>query len=195
MSNNLLKELRESTGAGLLEIKQALDEAKNDKEKTIEILRKKGAIKLAKKAERLAKEGVIESYIHPGSRVGVLLELNCETDFVAKTENFKALARDIAMHIAAASPLYVSVAEVPVESIKKEKEIYKEQNAGSKKAEEVMEKIIEGKLVKYFEEICLLEQAYIKNPDIKVKDLISEAVGKMGENIQVKKFARFVLGN
>lgn len=195
MSNDLLKELREQTGAGLLEIKQALDEAQGDKEKAVEILRKKGALKLAKKSERLAKEGVVECYIHPGSRMGVILELNCETDFVAKTEDFKALAKDIAMHIAAAAPLYIATSEVPAENIEKEKEIYKEQTAGNKKPEDVMNKIIEGKLQKYFEEICLLEQSYIKNPDIKVKDLISEAVGKMGENIQIKRFARFVLGN
>lgn len=179
----------------MLEIKQALDESGGDKEKAVEILRKKGALKLAKKSERLAKEGVVETYIHPGSRVGVLLELNCETDFVAKTDDFKALAKDIAMHIAAAAPLYISQSEIPTESIDKEKEIYKEQAGDGKKPEEVVNKIIEGKLQKYFEEICLLEQNYIKNPDIKIKDLISEAVGKMGENIQIKRFARFVLGN
>lgn len=195
MSNDLLKELRESTGAGLLEIKQAVDEAGGDKEKAIEILRKKGALKLAKKADRLAKEGVVEAYIHPGSRMGVLLELNCETDFVANTDDFKALARDIAMHIAATAPLYISISEVPVETVEKEKEIYKEQSGAGKKPEEIVNKIIEGKLQKYFEDICLLEQTYIKNPDVKVKDLISSAVGKMGENIQIKRFARFVLGN
>ncbi len=193
MSNNLVKELRELTGAGILEVKQALTEAKNNKEKAVEILRKKGALKLGKKADRAAKEGVIASYIHPGSKIGVLLELNCETDFVARTEDFQNLAKDLAMHIAATNPLYVSQNDVPAEVVEKEKEIYKESTKG--KPEEVANKMIQGKLAKYYEEVCLLEQTYIKNPDLKIKDLLAEAVSKIGENIQIRRFARFVLGN
>lgn len=193
MSNDLLKELREITGAGILEIKQALEEAGGDKTKAVEILRKKGSVKLGKKADRIAKEGVVEAYIHPGAKVGVLLELNCETDFVARTEDFKALAKDLALHIAAVAPLYISPADVPQELQEKEKEIYKEQIKD--KPAEVVDKILEGKMTKYFEEICLLEQPFVKNPDKKVKDLIAEAVSKIGENIQVRRFSRFVLGN
>ncbi|MCL5666656.1 MAG: elongation factor Ts [Patescibacteria group bacterium] len=193
MDNNLLKELRELTGAGMLEIKEALTEAGNDKAKALEILRKKGAAKLSKKAERAAKEGVVESYIHPGSKVGVLLELNCETDFVARTDDFKALAREICLHIAAANPLYISINDVPGEVVEKEKEIYKDQAKG--KPEDVINKMLEGKLVKFYEEVCLLEQPFIKNPDLKIKDLVAQAVGKIGENIQVRRFSRFVLGN
>jgi elongation factor Ts len=195
MSNTLIKELRELTGAGMMEIHAALKEAGGDKNKAVDLLRKKGALKLGKKADRVAKEGVVEAYIHPGSRVGVLVEINCETDFVARTDAFKALARDIAIHIAAANPLYVNIADVPGDVVEKEKEIYKEQLAKEKKPESVMEKIIEGKLAKYYEEACLLEQPFAKNPDLKVKDLLAEAVAKIGENIQVRRFARFVLGN
>jgi elongation factor Ts len=193
MSNDLLKELREITGAGMLEIKQALTETGNDKDKTIELLRKKGALKVGKKADRVANEGLIETYIHPGSRVGVLVEVNCETDFVSRTDDFKTLAKELALHIAGANPLYVNIADVPVEVVEKEKEIYKEQVKG--KPEDVVSKILEGKIAKYYEEACLMEQPFIKNPDTKVKDLIGQAVGKMGENIVVKRFARFVLGN
>ena len=193
MSNDLIKELRDLTGAGILEIKQALEEAGSNKDKAVEILRKKGSLKLGKKADRVTKEGIVEAYIHPGSKVGVLLELNCETDFVARTEDFKNLAKDLALHVAAAAPQYISSADVPQEIQDKEKEIYKEQVKG--KPEDVVGKILEGKLAKYFEEVCLLEQPFVKNPDKKVKDLIAEAVSKIGENIQVRRFSRFVLGN
>ncbi|MDE2311809.1 MAG: translation elongation factor Ts [Patescibacteria group bacterium] len=192
-NNNLIKELREITGAGIMEIKEALTESQNDKTKAIEILRKKGAMKVGKKADRVAKEGLVEAYIHPGSRVGVLLELNCETDFVARTEDFKDLAKELALHIAAANPLYVNIEQVPAEVVEKEKEIYKEQIKG--KPDDVVNKILEGKLAKYYEEACLLEQPFVKNPDIKVKDLIAQAVAKIGENIQIRRLARFVLGN
>ncbi len=193
MSHDLIKELRELTGAGMMEIKEALQEMANDKDKAIEHLRKKGALKLGKKSDRVAKEGLVEAYIHPGSRVGALVEINCETDFVARTDDFKNLVKDIALHIAAANPLYVAPADVPEEVIEKEKEIYKEQAAG--KPDDVVSKMVEGKLAKYYEEACLLEQPFIKNPDVKVKDHIAQAVAKMGENVQVKRFARFVLGN
>jgi elongation factor Ts len=192
-SNELLKELREATGAGIMDIKSALEEAGHDKDKAIELLRKRGISKSAKKAERAANEGVIESYIHAGGRVGVLLELNSETDFVSRTEDFKKLAREIALHIAAANPLYVNISDVSPEVVEKEKEIYKEQAAG--KPDAVVEKMIEGKLTKFYEEVCLMEQPYIKDPDRKVKDIITDAVGKLGENIVIKRFARYQLGN
>ena len=191
--NDLIKELREFTGAGILEIKNALSESGNDKDKAVDLLRKKGALKAGKKADRVANEGIVESYIHPGARVGVLVEVNCETDFVARTEDFKQLAKDLAIHIAAANPLYVGINDVPVEVVEKEKEIYKEQVKD--KPEEVVNKILEGKIAKYYEDACLLEQTFVKNPDQKIKDLLSQAVSKMGENIQVRRFARFVLGN
>jgi elongation factor Ts len=197
MSNDILKEIRELTGAGILEIKNALNESGQDKEKTIEILRKKGALKAGKKADRVANEGIVESYIHPGARVGVLVEVNCETDFVARTEDFKQLAKDLAIHIAAANPLYIHSTDVPAEVVEKEKEIYKEQAiaSGKVKSDDIMNKMLEGKIAKYFEESCLLEQPFIKNPDMKVSELISQAVAKMGERVVIKRFARFVLGN
>ncbi|MBL8030423.1 MAG: translation elongation factor Ts [Candidatus Doudnabacteria bacterium] len=192
--NDVLKELRETTGAGLMDIKEALTEAGGDKEKAIEILRKKGSLKLGKKSDRVAKEGIIESYIHGGGRIGVLLEINCETDFVARTEDFKNLAKELALHIAAANPLYVNVSDVPAEVIEKEKEIYKEQAKASGKPEEVINKMLDGKIQKYYEETCLLEQPYVKNPDIKVKEFVSNEVAKMGENVVIRRFARFILG-
>ncbi len=195
MSNDTLKEIREQTGAGMMDIKQALEEASGDKEKAIEILRKKGALKAGKKADRAANEGIVEAYIHPGGKIGVLVEINCETDFVARTEDFKTLARELALHIAGSNPLFVSREQVPAEVVEKEKEIYKQQPELSKKPAEIVEKILEGKLEKYFEEVCLLEQPFVKNPDLKIKDLLSEAVGKMGENVVIKRFARFLLGN
>ena len=191
----LIKELRELTGAGISDVKDALTEAGNDRDKAMEILRKKGIAKLAKKADRLAKEGVVESYIHAGGRIGALVELNCETDFVGRTDDFKNLAKELALHIAAANPLYVSREDVPAEVIEKEKEIYKEQAAGSGKPDDVVEKMIEGKLEKYFEESCLLEQPFVKDPGKKISNLISESTAKMGENVQVRRFARFMLGN
>src|ERR1051326_8540191 len=156
MDNTLIKELREQTGAGMMEIKEALSEAGGDKDKAVELLRKKGALKLGKKADRVTKEGIVEAYIHPGSRVGVLVELNCETDFVARTDDFKNLAKDLALHIAAANPLYVNISDVPAEVVEKEKEIYKEQIKG--KPEDVVAKILEGKLAKYYEETCRSEE-------------------------------------
>lgn len=189
----LLKELRDVTGAGIMEIKQALEEAGNDKEKAIEILRKKGAAKMSKKSDRSANEGIVESYIHAGGRVGVLLELNTETDFVARTDDFKALAKDIALHIAAANPLYVSMENVPAEVIEKEKEIYKEQVQG--KPDNIVDQIVSGKLDKYYEEACLMEQPYVKNPDSKIKDLIADSTAKLGERIVIRRFVRYNLGN
>lgn len=191
--NNLIKELRELTGAGIMDVKDALSEAGDDRDKALDLLRKKGMAKMAKKADRVAKEGIVESYIHSGGRIGALVELNCETDFVGRTDDFKALAKELALHIAAANPLYVSRDDVPEEVISKEQEIYKEQSAG--KPEDVMQKMMEGKLEKYFEESCLLEQPFVKDSSKKISDLIAESTAKMGENVQVRRFARFMLGN
>lgn len=191
--NDLIKEVREITGAGILDVKEALEETGGDKEKALDYLRKKGAVKLSKKADRVAKDGIVESYIHAGGRVGVLVELNCETDFVARTDDFKNLAKELALHIAASNPLYVAVTDVPPEVIEKEREIYKEQAQG--KPADIVEKMLEGKLVKFYEEVCLLEQPFVKDPDKKIKQLIADAVAKMGENVQVRRFARFVLGS
>ncbi len=193
--NNLIKELREVTGAGMLDIKEALAESGDDKDKALELLRKKGVAKLSKKADRVAKEGLIESYIHGGGRIGVIVEVNCETDFVARTDDFKALAKELALHIAASNPLYVSQEDVPAEVIEKEREIYKEQAAGSGKPDDVVDKMIEGKLVKFYEEVCLLDQPYVKDPAKKISQLIADSTAKMGEKVQVSRFARFVLGN
>lgn len=193
MSNDLIKQLREQTGAGIMDVKEALEEADGDQEVAIEILRKKGLAKQAKKADRAANEGIVESYIHAGGRIGVLVEVNCETDFVARTDEFKNLVKEIALHIAASNPLYISAEDVPTEVIEKEKEIYKEQ-AGDKPAD-VLEKMLEGKVAKYLEEVCLLNQPFVKDGDKTVGELLGEATGKMGENIQVRRFARFMLGN
>lgn len=191
--NNTIKLLREQTGAGIMDVKEALEEAGGDNEKAIEILRKKGLAKQAKKADRAANEGIVESYIHAGGRIGVLVEVNCETDFVARTHDFKNLVKEIALHIAAANPLYISSEDVPNEVIEKEKEIYKEQFAG--KPDDVIEKMLEGKIAKYYEEACLLNQPFVKDGDKTIGELLGEATGKMGENIQVRRFTRFMLGN
>lgn len=190
----MIKELRERTGAGVMEAKKALEEANGDMEKAVTILREKGVIKAAKKAGRVAKEGIIEAYIHTGDKLGVLVEVNCETDFVARTDEFRKLAKDIALQIAGMNPQYVSKEDVPPEVIEKEKEIYRTQLKNEGKPEHVIEKIIEGKLEKFYEEVCLLEQPFVRNPEIKVKDLITEAISKLGENIVVRRFARFVVG-
>lgn len=193
--NNLIKELRELTGAGMMDINEALAETGNDKDKALELLRKKGMAKLSKKADRVAKEGLIESYIHGGGRIGVLVELNCETDFVARTDDFKKLAKELALHVAAANPLYVSQEDVPAEVIEKEREIYKEQAKESGKPDDVIEKMIDGKLAKFYEEVCLLDQPFVKDPEKKINQFIADSTAKMGEKVQVSRFARFVLGN
>lgn len=195
--STLIKELRELTGAGIVDVKEALTEAGDDRDKALDILRKKGMAKLAKKADRVAKEGIVESYIHAGGRIGALVELNCETDFVARTEDFVALAKELALHIAASNPLYVSREDVPAEVVEKELEIYKEQakDQVAGKPDDIVEKMMTGKLEKYYEESCLLEQAFVKDSSKKISDLISESTAKMGENVQVRRFARFHLGN
>jgi len=195
VSLEMIKELREKTGAGVMDAKRALLEANGDMEKAIVILREKGVVKAAKKASRIAREGVIESYIHTGSKLGVLLELNCETDFVARTDEFKNLAKELCLQIAGMNPLYISKEDVPQEVIEREKSIYKAQlEKEGNKPPHVIEKIINGKIEKFYEEVCLLEQPFVRNPEIKVKDLITEAISKLGENIVVRRFTRYVVG-
>ncbi|MEV2475422.1 translation elongation factor Ts [Paenibacillus larvae] len=190
----MVKELREKTGAGMLDCKKALDEANGDVAKATELLREKGLAAAAKKAGRVATEGMVESYIHAGGRIGVLVEVNCETDFVAKTDNFRGLVKDIAMQIAAANPTYVRREEVPQEAIEKEKEILKAQALNEGKPAHIVEKMVEGRMSKYYEEVCLLEQAFIKDPDKTVETLLKEKIGQIGENISVRRFVRFELG-
>lgn len=189
-----IKKLREMTGAGIMDCKQALSESGGNFEKAIEWLRQKGLSALAKRAEREAKEGIIDAYIHFQGRVGALVEVNCETDFVARNEEFKKFVHDLAMQIAAQAPLYVSREDVPDEVIEKEKSIYYEQLQEENKPDHVKEKIVAGKLEKFFEQVCLLEQPFIKNPDIKIKDYLGEMATKLGENIVIRRFARFALG-
>lgn len=190
----LIKKLRESTGAGMMEVKKALEDAGWDEEKAVQLLRERGALKAAKKANREAREGVIGHYIHHNQRVGVLLELNCETDFVARNELFQNLARDLAMHIAMAAPRYVSLEEVPEEELAKERQIYLQAALNEGKPREIAEKIAEGRLKKYLEEVVLLEQPFVKDDKVRVKELIQEAIAKTGENIVVRRFCRFELG-
>lgn len=194
ISANLVKELRERTGAGMMDCKKALEEANGDIEKAIEILREKGLAAAAKRAGRITAEGLVEAYIHGGGRIGVLLEINCETDFVAKTEEFKELAKDIAMQIAASKPLYVSREEVPEEVVEKEKSILRAQALNEGKPEKIVEKMVEGRIEKFYKEVCLLEQPFIKDPDKSVQQLITEKIAKIGENISVRRFVRYELG-
>lgn len=191
-----VKALREKTGAGMMDCKKALVEADGNEEKAIEFLRKSGLAQAAKRAGREAKEGLIDSYIHTGSKLGVIVELNCETDFVAKTDEFKELARNISLHVAATNPVAVSREEVPQETVDKEKEIFKAQieAGGKKKPPEIMDKIISGKLDKFYSEICLLEQPYVKDPDKTVGELVTEMAGKLGENIVLRRFHRMQVG-
>jgi elongation factor Ts len=190
----MVKELREKTGVGMMQCKKALSDSGGDMERAVEILREKGLATAQKKAGRSASQGLIDSYIHM-DKLGVLVEINCETDFVAKTDDFRALIKDIAMHIAAANPTYLNPEEVPSEVITKEKEIFKAQITG-KKPDNIIEQILEGKLKKFYEENCLTEQVFVKDPDgkMKIKDLITEKVAKLGENIIIRRFARFALG-
>lgn len=193
-SPELVKALREKTGAGIIECKNALDETKGDIEKAIEILRKKGIATAEKKAGRVTSCGIIASYIHLDGKIGVLLELNCETDFVAKTDEFKNLAKELTMQIAASSPSYISREEVPQDVIEKEKEIYREIARKEGKKEEIIEKIATGKLEKFYQSYCLLDQPYIREDKKKVSDLVKETIGKLGENIVIKRFVRYKLG-
>ncbi|MDH3404954.1 MAG: translation elongation factor Ts [Acidobacteriota bacterium] len=190
----MVKELRESTGAGMMACKQALVESSGDLDKAVELLRKKGLAAAEKKAGRAAAEGAVGSYIHAGGKIGVLVEVNCETDFVARTEDFQALVRDLAMHIAAAEPRFARREEVTEEILAKEREIFRAQALESGKPEQVVDKIVDGKMEKFYSQSVLLDQAFIKDPDKTVHQLVTEAVAKMGENIQVRRFSRFKLG-
>ena len=190
----MVKTLREKTGAGIMECKSALNEAGGNFDKAVDILRKKGIASASKKIGRTAIEGVIEAYIHAGSKIGVMVEINCETDFVARTQDFKIFAKDIAMQIAAANPLYVDRESVPATIIEKEKEIYAEQSKTSGKPAPVIEKMVQGKLEKFYKEVCLLEQSYIRDPNVVVGDLLKSMIAKVGENIIIRRFARFQIG-
>ncbi|MFD3260955.1 translation elongation factor Ts [Paenibacillus lentus] len=189
-----VKELREKTGAGMLDCKKALEEVNGDIEKAIEFLREKGLAASAKKAGRIATEGIVESYIHAGGKIGVLVEVNCETDFVALTDQFKEFVRDIAIHIAASSPRYVRREEVPQEEIEKEKEILKAQALNEGKPEKIVEKMVEGRISKYYEEYCLMEQSFVKDPDKTIAELLNEKIATIGENISIRRFVRYELG-
>ncbi|MDD2568417.1 MAG: translation elongation factor Ts [Clostridia bacterium] len=189
-----VKELRERTGAGMMDCKKALAETGGDKEKAIDFLREKGLAAAAKKAGRIAAEGIVESYIHGGGRIGVLVEVNCETDFVAKTPEYKELCRDIAMQIAAAKPEFVVREEVSQDKINHEKEVLRAQALNEGKPEKIVDKMVEGRIEKYFKEVCLMEQAFIKDTDMTVKDLINAKISKIGENISIRRFARFEVG-
>jgi elongation factor Ts len=192
---SVVKELRDTTGAGMMDCKRALEESGGDIEGAQKILRKKGITKVERRAHRETKEGLIESYIHPGSKIGVMIEVNCETDFVAKTDEFKQLVRDLAMQVAAADPLSISEEDLDPSIIEKEKEIYKLQAKDTGKPDNIVEKIIKGRLQKYFQEVCLLNQAFIKDSDKNVRDRVTEVASKMGENVVVRRFIRFQLGN
>jgi len=189
----MVKELRERTGAGFLDCKKALEEANGNMEEAILILRKKGLAKAEKKVGRQTADGLIGSYVHAGGKIGVLVEVNCETDFVARTDDFQTLVKEIAMQIAAMNPKYISPEDVPIEVLEREKEILREQVIKTGKSGPVVEKIVEGKLKKFFEENCLLEQPYIRDPNLMVKELIAQAIAKLGENIRVRRFVRFQL--
>lgn len=191
---DLVKELREKSNAGMMDCKKALVETNGDIKRAEEILKEKGLAEASKKAFRAAKEGLVEGYIHPGSRIGVLVEVNCETDFVARNEMFKTLVHDIALHIAAAAPLYVSIEDVPPEKLEEERKLYKKQALNEGKSENILDRIAEGKIKKYFEENCLLEQPFIKDNDITVGDLVKSNIAKIGENIVIRRFERYVLG-
>ncbi len=189
-----VNELRKATGAGLMDCKKALTETGGDHEKAIDYLRKKGLAAASKKAGRVASEGIVGSYIHAGGKIGVLVEVNCETDFVAKNENFQTFVKDIAMHIAAAAPQFVRREEVPADVVEREKEIYRAKARETGKPENIIEKIIEGQVNKFYSDICLLEQAYVKDPDKTVQTYLNETIAGIGENITVRRFTKYVLG-
>ena len=194
ISSAMVKELRAKTGAGMMDCKEALVAVEGDFEQAIDFLRKKGLSAATKRSSKAAKDGTVSSYIHMGGKIGVLVEINCETDFVAKTDDYQAMGKDIAMHIAASNPLYVRPDELPEDALNREKEIYRSQLREEGKPEKIWDKIIEGKLKKYYEDVCLTEQKFIKNTDITVGILVSNMIAKTGENIIIRRFARFQLG-
>ncbi|MDO5674362.1 MAG: translation elongation factor Ts [bacterium] len=194
ITSQMVKELRDKTNAGMMDCKKALTETGGDMEKAVDLLRQKGLAVAAKRSGRDANEGIVEAYIHAGGKLGVLVEVVCETDFVAKTDDFKAFARDVAMHIAAINPVAISRDEVPAELLQREKDIYINQAIESGKPQQIAEKMVTGKMEKYLSEICLLEQKFVKNPDLSVQDLLNEVILKMGENISIRKFTRYQIG-
>ena len=194
ITSQMVKELRDKTNAGMMDCKKALGETEGDMEKAVDLLRQKGLAVAAKRADRATSEGVVEAYIHGGGKLGVMIEVGCETDFVAKTDDFKNFAKDIAMHVAAVNPISISRDEVPQDLIDREKDIYTKQALDSGKPEQIVEKIVTGKIEKFLSEICLLEQKFVKDPDLSVQDKLNELIAKMGENISVKNIARFQIG-
>ena len=194
ISATMVRDLREKTGAGMMDCKKALAESGGDFEKAVDYLRQKGLATAAKRAGRVASEGRVGSYIHAGGKIGVMVEVNCETDFVAKTDDFQSFAKDIAMQIAASNPLHVRREDVPAEALEKDREIYRIQARESGKPEKVIDRIVDGKLEKYYGEVCLLEQVFVKDTDIKVQDLLNGLIGKLGEKIEIRRFARFQVG-
>ena len=194
ITSSMVKDLREKTGAGMMDCKEALTKSGGDLEKAIDHLRKKGMSAATKRSSKAAKDGAIASYIHMGGKIGVLVELNCETDFVAKTDDFRLLAKELSMHIAAANPRYLKSEDIPLDLLEREKEIYRSQALAEKKPEKIWDKIIEGKLKKYYEDVCLLDQKFIKDTAITVGTLVSNMIAKTGENIVIRRFTRFQLG-
>jgi elongation factor Ts len=194
VSATLVRELRDKTGAGIMDCKRALAETGGDLDNAVSYLRQKGLAAAAKKADRVAADGAVAAYVHPGGKIGVLVEINCETDFVARTTEFQSLLKDIAMQIAAANPRYVRREDVSADEIEKEREIYHRQGLESGKPEKVVEKIVEGKMERFFSEVCLLEQAFIKDPDHKVADIVNDVVARLKEKIEIRRFVRYHLG-
>ena len=194
ITTEMVKELRGVTGAGVLEAKKALEQTDGNFDKAVDILREKGAARALKRADRAAKEGLVELYAHPGNRVGVMLELNCETDFVGRTEQFRELAHNLALHIAAASPRYLRAEDVPAAEIERETSVLKAQAIAEGKPEAIAEKMVAGRISKYYEEICLLEQPFVKDEKVKIKDMLTDAIRTTGENIMVRRFVRYQLG-
>jgi elongation factor Ts len=194
VSANVVKELREKTGAGMMDCKKALTETAGDVQKAVDYLRQKGLASATKKADRVAADGAVAAYVHAGGKLGALVEINCETDFVARTTEFQALLKDIAMQVAAANPRYVRREEIPEAELAKEKTIYRQQALESGKPEKIVDKIVEGKMERFYSEICLLEQSFIKDQDKKVLEIINDAIARLGENIQIRRFARYHLG-
>lgn len=194
ITSQMVKDLRDKTGVGMMDCKKALSENDGDMEKAIDFLRLKGLAVAAKRAGRATSEGIIETYIHAGGKLGVMVELNCETDFVAKTDDFREFARDVAMHIAAANPVSLSRDDVPADIVERERQIYVQQALESGKPESIVEKMVTGKIDRYLSEICLLEQQFVKNPEKSIQNMLTDLVGKMGENISIRRFARFQVG-
>ncbi len=194
ITTEMVKELRAATGAGVLEAKKALEQHNGDFDKAVDMLREKGAARAAKRADRSANEGIIELYAHPGNRVGVMLELNCETDFVARNDHFRELAHELALHIAASSPRFLTVDEVPAAELERELAVLKAQALAEGKPEAIVDKIVTGRMTKFYEEFCLMEQPFIKDESVKIKDMLTDAIRITGENIVVRRFARYELG-